>query len=242
MGLKLVKEGAVISPQSPSESKLQDFCEKTGLNCTLEWINGQYWIHSDRPNENPFTIHIDSEIERHLEYFKKSSLQKELLAKSIGIKGPYRPRVLDLSAGLLGDTILFLSFGCEVHAVERHPMVSLLIESALQNARHPLAARLHFTPADALEFLTHAPDVDVIYYDPMYEDPNRRTSPQKEMRLFRTLVGSDPDTDLVFAAAKKKGVRRFVVKRPRLSQSIGDEKPLVYEGKSTRYDVYLGLT
>jgi 16S rRNA (guanine1516-N2)-methyltransferase len=242
MALKLMREGKDFSPRTDSENILQDFCAQTGLQCTLEWIDGQYWIHSDRDEENPFTIHIDAEIERHLVYFRKSSLQKELLARAIGIKGPYRPRVLDLSAGLLGDTLMFLSFGCQVYAVERHPMVALVIESALKNATHPLAAQLHFSRRDALDILSDAPEVDVLYYDPMYEDPNRRTSPQKEMRLFRHFVGSDADAELVFAAARKKGLKRLVVKRPRLSGSIGDDKALVYEGKSTRYDVYLGLS
>lgn len=240
MALQLIKENRLISAESDDELDLQLFCEEKKLSVTFVWINGQYYLHSDQEKERPITIEIDQELHRHEEFFKRSSLQKELLAKAIGVKGPFRPKVLDLTGGLLGDTLLFLSFGCEVTCIERNPIIAFLIKSALKNAQHPAIQRLQFIQTDALEFLETKPLVDVIYFDPMFEDANQKVLPRKEMRIFRMLIGEDQDSLQVFNKALSLGVKRLVVKRPRHSSALGFRAPLEFSGKSTRYDVYLG--
>ncbi len=240
MALKLLRDENEIPPETSEEKSLFVFCETLGFDVKLEWLDGQYWLHSDIEKERPIGIEIDKELKRHEEFFKKSSLQKELLAKAIGVKGPKRPHVYDLTAGLLGDTLLFLSFGCEVVALERNPIVAFLIQSALKNAQHSALTRLTFHSTDALSFLEEARDFEVIYYDPMFEDANEKSSPRKEMRIFRSFVGKDQDVKAVLEAALKKNAKRVVVKRPKHSVPISFEAPLVFTGKATRYDVYLG--
>ena len=222
-------------------SKLQRFCLEQELALTLEWLEGQYWLHSDEKGELPIGIQVDQTLERHLQYFKKSSLHKEQLARALGIKGSYRPQVLDLTAGLLGDSLLFLSMGCKVTALERHPVVAFLIKSALENAHHPLLNHLQFQEADAQTYLKEATSIpEVIYFDPMFEDVNDKALPKKEMRIFRSLLGQDRDAVSVLETALKRSPKRLVVKRPRLSKYLREGIPLTYVGKSTRYDVYLG--
>ncbi len=228
MALIFLKDGERITPEF-------DIPEAVA---TFEWVNGQYWLHSDDPKEKPIGIEVDKILDRHQEFFRKSSVQKELFARAIGIKGAFRPKVLDLTAGLLGDSLLFLAAGCEVTAVERNPLVALLIESALKNARHPLLQKFHFHKGESAGILAERPQVDVIYFDPMFEDANQKSSPKKEMRIFRTMLSGDSDAEEVLKAALASGVKRIVVKRPRLSQELGSGKPLRMEGKSTRYDVY----
>lgn len=242
MAVKLIKQGSLFSlPDECQINELNKFCSLRNLDLTFEEINGQFWLHSDLEGENPIGIEIDRELTRHEEFFKKSSLQKELLAKAVGVKGPYRPRVLDLTAGMLGDSLLLLSFGCEVWALERNPIMAFLIQSALLNARHPKAQNLHFTFEDAGKILLNSPATDVIYFDPMFEDPNVKASPRKEMRIFRSLVGKDSDAEEVFKQARALKPKRLVIKRPRLSQYLLEKPSVEYTGKSTRYDVYFSL-
>lgn len=241
MALKLMKDDQLLDLSDRQFSELNKFCSEHGLNLTFEWIDGQFWLHSDDPKERPIGIEIDRELARHEEYFKKSSLHKELLAKAIGIKGTYRPKILDLTAGMLGDTLLFLSFGCEVWAVERNPVIRFLISSALENAAHPKVSQLHFLPSEASVVLGEKLPVDVIYFDPMYEDASSKTSPRKEMRIFRSLVGKDQDAEVVFKEALNQKPKRLVVKRPRQSEVLGQAPSVDYPGKSTRYDVYFSL-
>ena len=241
MTLKLIKDGNLLPTEDRQFSELNKFCSDRSLDLTFEWINGQFWLHSDIPKERPIGIEVDRELSRHEEYFKKSSLKSELLAKAIGVKGSYRPKVLDLTAGMLGDTLLLLSFGCEVWASERHPVIKFLILSAIQNAQHPKTKLFHFLPLDAQEVLLDPPEVDTIYFDPMFEDANEKTSPRKEMRIFRNVVGKDPDAEQIFEKSLLAKAKRLVVKRPRQSVTLGKTPAVQYIGKSTRYDVYFSV-
>jgi 16S rRNA (guanine1516-N2)-methyltransferase len=231
--------GGELSAQDSEFQEVRLFCEQQNLSITFEWIDGQYWLHSDGPKERPIGIQIDRELKRHEEYFKRSSIHNELLARAVGVKSGIRPKILDLTGGLLGDTLLFLSFGCEVVTIERHPIISFLIKSALHNAKHASLSRFTFLAQDASVFLAQKPPVDVIFFDPMFEDVNVKSSPKKEMRIFRGLVGSDKDAKLVFEMARELRPRRLVVKRPRLSVTLVENPQIVFEGKATRYDVYL---
>lgn len=228
MALTFLKEGAEVPPEF----------DIPGTDATFEWINGQYWLHSDDPKEKPIGIEIDRTLTRHLEFFRKSSLQKELFARAIGIKGAHRPGLLDLTGGLLGDSLLFLAAGCEVTTLERNPLVSFLIQSSLGNARHPALSRLKFHPVDAETFLSQGLVPEVIFFDPMFEDVNGKASPKKEMRIFRNMLAGDADAENVLKKAILSGAKRIVVKRPRLSRELGAGRPVPFEGKSTRYDVY----
>jgi 16S rRNA (guanine1516-N2)-methyltransferase len=211
------------------------------LSLIFEWQDGQYWLHSDDPKERPIGIEIDEILERHVAYFKNSSVYKEILAKAVGIKTGLRPRILDLTGGLLGDSLLLLAMGCEVMAVERHPAVAFLVKSALENATHPLLSRFKFFYGDASTLLEKRPQTEVIFFDPMFEDANQKSLPKKEMRIFRSMIGEDTDAAEVFKRALEIRPTRLVIKRPRLSMALGVETPLQYVGKATRYDVYLGL-
>lgn len=240
MSLKVI--GGYLAPNSSEFRQAEEFCSRNSLTLTLEWQEGQYWLHSPEEKERPIGIEIDRELQRHEEFFKQSSLTKELLARAIGIKSGFRPSVLDLTAGMLGDSLLFLSFGCQVTALERHPVIALLIESAIKNASHPALSRLQFFHQDAASYLAHKAAVDVIYFDPMFEDSNEKSLPKKEMRIFREFVGSDKDALSVFALGREHKPKRLVVKRPRLSVVLSEKPDIEFTGKATRYDVYLPQT
>lgn len=238
MTLKVIKNGLEISTETCQFFELNKFCSHQGVSLKFEWLEGQYWLHSDRPRELPIGVMVDVVLRRHGEFLKKSGVQKELLARAVGIKGGERPKILDLTAGLLGDSLLLLSFGCEVWAVERHPVIRFLIQSALNNAHHPSLEKLHFLQSDGATVLENPPPSQVVYFDPMFEDVNEKASPRKEMRIFRGLVGKDLDALDIFEKVKKMNFKRFVVKRPRLSAYLGVRPEVEYVGKSTRYDVY----
>lgn len=230
--------GGSLSSDTSEFQQLNNYCESEGLDLTLEWINGQYWLHSDDAKEKPIGINIDQELGRHEEFFKRASIVKELLARAVGVKSGIRPKILDLTGGLLGDTLLFLSFGCEVITLERHPIISFLIKSSLANAHHSALSRLTFFAQDAVTYLQENPLPDVIYFDPMFEDANERALPKKQMRIFRAFIGQDQDALSVFSLVRKLNPKRFVVKRPRLSVELGTSPQIKIEGKATRYDVY----
>ncbi len=223
----------------PATTGLTDFCLQNQLDVEFEALNGQLWLKSNIPKERPIGIEVDETLNRHTQFFKKSSVYKDNLARALGIKPGVRPHVLDLTGGLLGDTLLMLAMGAQVTTLERHPVVRFLIESALHNSSHPLLANFQFVANDAASFLETCSPYDVIFFDPMFEDANHKAGPKKEMRIFREVVGSDLDAMEIAEKAQTRALKRLVIKRPRLSQTLINGECLQYQGKSTRYDVYL---
>jgi 16S rRNA (guanine1516-N2)-methyltransferase len=237
MPVTFLKDSEPLENLPPLESELAKKLKDFGKEISFEWRGGQYWLCSPDPKENSIGIEIDETLRRHEKFFHHHSLKDEVLARAIGIKNKERPHVLDLTAGLLGDTLLFLAFGCQVTAVERHPIVAFLIQSALKNARHEKIENLEFVESDAAHYLENTSEEEVVFFDPMYEDANQKSSPKKEMRIFREVIGKDLDAKSIFTLAENKA-RRLVVKRPRLSEALSDKKAVEFKGKATRYDVY----
>ncbi len=209
-------------------------------------------------------LHVDF-VTGAMGYRRRHSGRRQAIAKAVGIKkGRALPRVWDLTAGLGRDSFVLACLGCEVLAVERDARVFALLQDGLQRAQEnpqcaaELGGRLHLSHADAIAFLNRNSDglfdanrdstssatqPDVLYLDPMH--PPRRKSAQvrKEMRLFRALVGADPDAgqllQAALAAAPSLGAQRVVVKRPRHGDLLGPQPNHQAEGKSTRFDIYL---
>jgi 16S rRNA (guanine1516-N2)-methyltransferase len=173
--------------------------------------------------------------------------RQQLFAKSIGVKADKKPMVLDATAGMGRDAFVLASLGCDVTLLERHPVISALLEDALKRARESeslvdIMARMHFYSTDAFTYLektlTELPDV--LYLDPMFPFRRKSALVKKEMRIFKSLVGNDEDALSLLEKGLALGIPRIVVKRPRLSPNLTSRKPtLVMSGKSTRFDVYL---
>lgn len=172
----------------------------------------------------------------------------QLVAKAVGIKKDRIPSVIDATAGLGRDSFILAQLGCQVQMIERSPVVAALLRDGMQRGEADaevaeIIARMSLAVADASQYLSELDEddrPDVVYVDPMHPERSKAAAVKKEMRLFRQLVGGDEDDAQLLAAALQAARKRVVVKRPRKSEAIAGPKPaLVYEGKSTRFDVYL---
>lgn len=170
----------------------------------------------------------------------------QMIAKAVGLQPGIRPQVLDATAGLGKDAFVLASLGCEVTLVERQPLIAALLEDGLSRAARdaevaPIAARMHLRTGDAVALMAawDAPVPQVVHLDPMFPHRDKSALVKKEMRLFRPLVGDDPDAPALLAAALALASHRVVVKRPRKAPCIDGPKPgYALEGKSSRYDIY----
>ncbi|WP_459868667.1 class I SAM-dependent methyltransferase [Endothiovibrio diazotrophicus] len=168
------------------------------------------------------------------------------IAKAVGLRKGAAPGVLDATAGLGRDAFVLASLGCAVTLVERSPVVAALLRDGLRRAQNdPEAAavvvRMALVEEDAVEAMARlAGRFEVVHLDPMYPHRDKSALVKKEMRLFRDLVGEDPDADRLLAAALACAAKRVVVKRPRGAPPLADRPPNhTVESKTTRYDVYL---
>lgn len=170
------------------------------------------------------------------------------IARAVGLKKGATPSVLDATAGLGRDAFVLASLGCAVTLVERSPVVAALLEDGLGRAARdaevaPIVARMRLRCGSAVHImqqLDEAARPDVVYLDPMY--PHRRKSAlvKKEMRLFREVVGEDPDAEALLPAALAVARQRVVVKRPDYAEPLAGRLPTLHIAtKNHRFDIYV---
>jgi 16S rRNA (guanine1516-N2)-methyltransferase len=171
----------------------------------------------------------------------------QLIAKACGIKSGIRPRIVDATAGLGRDAFVLATLGCQVHMLERSPLVHALLSEGLQQAAaDPELAetlqRMTLERADGRQWLqqcVESQQPDLVYLDPMFPHTDKKAQVKKEMLAFRELVGQDLDDAELLAAALQAARCRVVVKRARKAPAIAGCKPSYsLEGKSSRYDIY----
>jgi 16S rRNA (guanine1516-N2)-methyltransferase len=201
-------------------------------------------LRSMKDKLNPLYVDfLSSELDYRL---AKSKGSKEMIARAVGIKAGEKPSILDATAGLGKDAFVLASLGCQMHCLERSPLVGALLADGLQRLfadQRSAGLQLTLTSIDAIDYL-HGDNMqqkyDVVYLDPMFPEKKKNALPKKGMRIFRDLLGYDQDTQKLFELALKHAFKRVVVKRPRHAVTITDLKPdIVFHGKSSRFDVYL---
>lgn len=163
------------------------------------------------------------------------------LVRACGInKGNPSPRILDVSAGLCRDAVLLAAAGAQVTAVEASSEIYQLAADGLERgkAHYPwLAERftLRHTNAKAM----NAQDFDVIYLDPMFDDPSRST-PKKQAQWLQALSLNDSSLNAFFDHALTYTGKRIVIKRAKKSDFYGGKKPTnSLPTKQLRFDVVL---
>ncbi len=216
----------------PDEAKiLTDYLE---LPAKFEIQEGVLALAFDQ--FNPISIDIEKILEHHKKFFYKHSLYKDPLARALGLKkGKSRPIVLDATAGLLGDSLLMYAYGPQqLICCERNPVVAALIVNAINRAK--IDIKFYFGEASAQAQL---PEVDVVFYDPMYKEKNVKAAPKKEMAIFRELVGEDTDSYEVARNLYSLAKERLVIKRSNRATPLIEQPDHSIKGKSTSYDVYL---
>ncbi|MFT4925476.1 MAG: 16S rRNA (guanine1516-N2)-methyltransferase [Phenylobacterium sp.] len=229
---------------------LCDDAQRQGEGCELLLDHsGLQLLNRDEPKQKAIMVDFVAGANAHRRKFGGGKGQS--IAKAVGIKGGYRPKVIDGTAGLGKDAFVLASLGCQVTLVERHPVVSALLADGLARAYQDpdigewMQQRLILSPADHIsELVAEAGDelsqVDVVYLDPMYPHREKSALVKKDMRTFQSLVGADTDADHLFAPAMQLAQKRVVVKRPDYATPLAGQAPtMVIETKKNRFDVYV---
>ena len=168
------------------------------------------------------------------------------LARAIGLKNGWTPRVLDMTAGLGRDAFVLATLGCSVEMIERSAVVHALLSDGLRRALadpevESIAARMRLHCLDGRDYVA-PPDErpDVVYLDPMYPHREKSAKVKKEMRLFQLLLGEDQDSAELLETALGIAGHRVVVKRPVKAPPLTERVPSLSIGSpNTRYDIYL---
>lgn len=174
----------------------------------------------------------------------KINYARKVIAKDPFLRaiGRDRRNVLDVSAGLGIDAVFLSQHGHAVTAVERNPLLYVLLSQAHKRSRSLSKLSLHFKFGDAIQFIQKNSEYshfDCIYFDPMFPDKTKSALPRQEMVLFRQLVGNDKDAgDVLNILLQNRN--RIVVKRPSYAEPIGGKPSNAFESKLIRFDIYEG--
>lgn len=175
---------------------------------------------------------------------------QEPLLRALGWKSTEPKRVLDMTAGLGRDACLLFFAGFNVTMFERHPILQILLQNALNELpSEDFSQSFELAKEDSIDFLKRIVEdsskkniADAIYMDPMYPERKKSALVKKELRIIRNLVGADMDSEELLSLAISSGIPRVVVKRPKGSEFVADLKPShSVESPNTRFDVYLTI-
>jgi 16S rRNA (guanine1516-N2)-methyltransferase len=186
--------------------------------------------------------------------FNQPLARNHIFRRALGAQKDGEPlHILDATAGFGQDALLALSLGpgCRVVAVERSPVVAMVLRDGLERAAREDALlreklkRFEVVEMDAAAYLAVLPperSPDVVYLDPMFQKPKKSAKSPKEMQLLQELfdgASALSDDDKLFAAAWSAARRRVVVKRPLKARAIKSAPAHSFKGQSIRYDVYV---
>ena len=201
----------------------------------LYWTGERLELRESHTQTKP--LYID--FSRGKAAYRAAGRKLEPLARAVGVKGAYRPYVIDATAGLGQDALVLAASGCKVLMLERSPVIAALLADGLRRLDTDIAGNLSLSFGEAGEQLSVSIKPDVIYLDPMYPDSGKSAAKRKSMRIFRELVGDDLDATHLLETALGTAQKRVVVKRPLKAPALKEKPSSQLKGKTTRFDIYL---
>ncbi|MBC8522722.1 class I SAM-dependent methyltransferase [PVC group bacterium] len=164
------------------------------------------------------------------------------LSKAIGLSNN---TVVDATAGFCGDAVRLALMGFRVTAIERSPIISVLLRDGIRRAKEDeklwaeLDNNLRIIECDSIKWLEEQRGFDVVFIDPMF--PLKKKSsplPPGHIQLLSQIVGRDSDADHLVKIAMGTNSKRVVVKRPNYAPLAGNSPVAIHKGKQVRYEVY----
>ena len=195
-------------------------------------------------SSNPRSLlHVDF-LKGKLGWRLKRAQHEGNLKKALGKKDK-KLFIFDATAGLLSDTMIFLSLGHKVVAVEQSKILFCLVNDAIQRARDkiPYLNNLQFLNDNSLLAYKKQNKVfDAIYLDPMYpiikKSIKKRGSINniKQILEIENLVSDEKEIIDIFM---KFNYKKIIVKRPLKSEKKYSNINYQVKGKTTRFDIYI---
>jgi hypothetical protein len=179
-------------------------------------------------NSNPILLDLDK---MYAYFFKQPKLKTDPLLKAITRLNLKNNHINDVTAGLLGDSMKFISWGVKVTAYEANPLNQLIILNAIRRcSEQKVLELLNFVPRE-FSWNCIADHEEVIFYDPFFYKDKEKTSVTKEMKFLR-------EFDFKAQQLIKSDKFSVIVKRPKGGPEIWENVSYSYFGKAVRLDIY----
>ena len=223
-------------------SKLEKVTDKpTSNNYFVYDKNGLSFVKdSINPKE---VLHVDF-LKGTLGWRLKRVNHESNLRKALG-KTDKQLSIFDSTAGLLTDTMIFLSLGHKVVAVEQSKIIYSLVNDAILRAQNkiPELKNLIFLNDNSLNvYKSMSKGFDVIYLDPMYPSLNKKNKKSGRLENIKKILQIENFTNCGENLVKDffdLEYKKIILKRPLKFRKNYSNINYQVLGKTTRFDIYL---
>ena len=223
-------------------SKLEKVTDKPSANNYFVYdTNGLSFV---KDSENPKEVlHVDF-LKGTLGWRLKRVNHERNLRKALG-KTDKQLSIFDSTAGLLTDTMIFLSLGHKVVAVEQSKIIYSLVKDAILRAKDkiPELKNLIFLNENSLEvYKSMSKEFDVIYLDPMYPSLNKKNKKSGRLENIKKILEIENFTNCCENLVKDffdLEYKKIILKRPLKYEKNYSNINYQVLGKTTRFDIYL---
>ncbi len=223
-------------------SKLEKVTDKPSANNYFVYdTNGLSFVkESINPKE---VLHIDF-LKGTLGWRLKRVNHERNLRKALG-KTDKELSIFDSTAGLLTDTMIFLSLGHKVVAVEQSKIIYSLVKDAILRAKNmiPELKNLIFLNDNSLNvYKSISKGFDVIYLDPMYPSSHKKNKKSGRLANIKKILEIENLTDNGENLVKEffnLEYKKIILKRPLKYRKNYSNINYQVLGKTTRFDIYL---
>lgn len=199
-------------------------------------------INGDGVTLTGYGLSFRGDFEQMLHRITDGRLQHEMIAHIAKTKEPH-PVVIDATAGMGEDSILFAACGYEVTMHEQNPVIAALLKDALRRAKkHPvlgeIVARMHLVEGNSIELMPKRLDEpDIIFLDPMFPERQKTGLINKKLQLIQKLEQPCVEESELLAAAIAAHPKKIIIKRPLKGANLAGREPdYSFKGKAIRYD------
>lgn len=150
-------------------------------------------------------------------------------------------RIIDATAGWGRDAAILATYGSEVLMLERNPLMSAMLEDAVnrQDDNSKALLQLKVKNQDAicyLQNLKRSDYPDLIYLDPMHPARQKSALVKKDLQVLQQLIGPDQDALALLQLAKTRA-RKVVVKWPQNLPPLMTPSGNI-AGRTVRFDIW----
>ena len=200
---------------------------------------GLSFFHPEARSTNQFRIDFNSGTTG---WRIKRANHEKLIKKALG-KSERPLNILDCTAGMLQDTLLFLSLGHQVTALEQSKILFHLLQDGISRSEDQVIfKKLELLHTNACSYAASAENFDVIYFDPMYPPTKKKALSSGQLEYISKILElesleNNPIKD--FEVLQLITARKMIVKRPIKVEPFSLQTNYQVSGKTTRFDIYI---
>jgi len=221
--------GTIVSPNYALNPQPHLYLSESGLS----------FFHPEARSTNQFRIDFNS---GSTGWRIKRANHEKLIKKALG-RSEKPLKILDCTAGMLQDTLLFLSLGHQVTALEQSKILFYLLQDGISRSEdQSIFNQLDLKHMNACSYASQAKNFDVIYFDPMYPSSKKNALSSGKLEYIAKILEveslkNNPMHD--FEVLQLIPAKKMIVKRPIKAESFSSQLNYQVMGKTTRFDVYI---